>query len=142
MTTSIETEHTITRQLLPYGVSSPNGKYDRALWRWVTWDVEPITLEMAAAHLSPCGGASACVVRVRRGPKGGWTGATFVTAASDLPKQSQMSGKLPAAHTAHVTLYYGWKQNRVGNGRQGNVPVPLPDGIFGDHYRAHLVLHA
>lgn len=143
MTTITLADGTITRQLLPYGMAKQGMHYSTD-FVWVTWDQEPITLEMAAAHLVLCGGMSACVVRCRRGPKGGWTGASFVTAAGDLPKPAAL---LPRRTTDNqvieaLTLYYGWKQSRKGPGRQGNEPIPLPKGVFGDHYRAHLALHA
>lgn len=141
---------TVTRQLPPWDGQGTGGAKGMTmaqrltLFQWVTWDTEPIDRVEAGAHLVVCGGTGACVVRVRRGPKGGWTGASFITHAADLPAPTAMrqrkttDGKVIEA----ITLYYGWKQQRVGPGQKGNSPVPLPNNIFGEHYRAHLVLHA
>lgn len=134
----------LTRQLLPKDAKASNrsGIHNyRQLYRWVSWATEPITLDEAFVHLSPCGGAGACVVQVRRGPQGGWTGAFFITAASDLPtpgmlrKKITVNGNIPEP----PTLYYGWKHEHPAGAR---VAAPKPPRVEHWHYRAHLVLHA
>ena len=91
-----EIDGTITRQLLPWAARTVAGNDRaklRAMWRYVTWHVRPMTLEQAQAHLR-IGGANACIVAVERGPKGGWTGAEFRMAAAPLPSKR--------------TMHYGW----------------------------------
>lgn len=142
MTTTPASEW-ITRQILPKDAKTSNVKSTkyRQLYRWVSWCTEAITLDEAVAHLSPCGGVGACIVQVRRGPQGGWTGAFFITHAADLPspaalrKKITINGNLPEP----VTLYYGWKHEHPAGAR---VKAPEPPPVEHGQYRAHLVLHA
>lgn len=119
---AIPVDGTLTRKLLPHGAGGMRGAFQFA--RSVTWHVEPITYGQALAHLA-YGDGGACVVCCHRGPAGGWTGAAFVTVASDLgPMRRYMQRS-----DAPLTMYYGWKH---GCG------VMHPD----DLWRAHLMLHA
>lgn len=79
--TTVTIGNTITRPLLPLvGTRGVPTRELVKLFRWVTWVVDPCTPEMASGHLAvyPDG----CVVRARRGPKGGWLGARFLSSGS------------------------------------------------------------
>ena len=92
-----EIDGTLTRQLLPFDVRSDAKSTDvRKLWRYVTWAVEPINRHEARAHLRLAFEDGGCIVWVKRGPKGGWTGARFYA------RQDMM--KIPINHSLH----YGW----------------------------------
>lgn len=127
---------TLCRQLLPWGATGSTADI-RKQYRWVTWDTEPITRAQAEIHVG-LGGPAACVVVVFRGPKGGWSDARFVRRHDGMPKNQARQVK--GAGIVERTYYYGWVQERVAPNY--NLPVPLPKDAFGDHYRAHLLVHA
>lgn len=119
-----EIDGTLTRQLLPAWPANMKGmtrKETQQHYRYVTWAVEPVTYAQADIHRR-IGGSNACVVRVQRGPKGGWTGATFITRdMAMMPKKRD------------ITYHYGWVH--VDKHCRDTMP-PV------EQWRATLILHA
>lgn len=132
---TLEVDGTLTRQLLPWPVTTAATRAQiRAMYRFVTWVVEPVTYEQAEAHLG-IGGPAACVVMVFRGPKGGWTDAQFVNRDTKLPRPKLRRVNGPDGTITGVmrTLYYGWVHTE-GHPRDTMMPIP--------QWRATLALHA
>ena len=121
-----EIEGTLTRQLLPAwpaNMKMKSGKERRKEYRYVTWIVEAITYEQADVHRR-IGGEAACVVKVQRGPKGGWTGAAFITSTmAMMPKKRD------------DTYHFGWL-HLDGRAHARDTMPPV------EQWRATLILHA
>lgn len=133
---SIEIDGTLTRQVLPWPLPQKATAAElRKLYRYVTWVTEAISHELAQAHLN-CGGPTACVVMVFRGPKGGWTDAQYVPAGTLVPKprirRTTVDG---VTREVKRTLYYGWVHS-PGLPHPRDIMMPRPQ------WRATLELHA
>jgi hypothetical protein len=98
MSTKIEPgEGLVMRQTLPSDYHQFKRDEARRMWRWVLWAEERVTTDEALALRRVCSDEHWCLVYVERGPKGGWTGATF----------TQLCHRMPPLKKLH-TWYLGW----------------------------------
>jgi hypothetical protein len=125
-------ERLVMRQMLPTDYRGFRRDEYQRMWRWVLWSEEAITFDEALAMRRVSTNEHWCLVYVERGPKGGWTGATFV----------QLRHKMPAMRKSH-TWYMGWV---FLDHKPSHKNVPAGDLIDAaaaafDRQRASMALH-
>lgn len=122
----------VMRQLLPSDYRQFRRNEYQRMWRWVVWGETPLTFDEALALRRTTDDEHWCLIYVERGPKGGWTGATF----------TQREHKMPPLRKTH-TWYLGWVfiENAPSHKK---VPKPKEIDAVSDFtlQRATIALHA